>query len=55
LIFFDNKEHEVEYPGKAFNFKMNPDNAQTLVEAKVNYVSLANNHTLDFGVQGMVK
>ena len=34
---------------------MHPDNVQALKEAKVDYCSLANNHTLDFMEEGMVE
>lgn len=39
---------------KAFNYRMHPDNLQILKEANIDYVSLANNHTLDFSEKGMV-
>jgi poly-gamma-glutamate capsule biosynthesis protein CapA/YwtB (metallophosphatase superfamily) len=38
---------------KEFNYQMHPDNVRALLEARVHYCSLANNHTLDFKVKGM--
>jgi len=38
---------------KEFNYQMHPDNVKALLEARVHYCSLANNHTLDFKVKGM--
>jgi poly-gamma-glutamate capsule biosynthesis protein CapA/YwtB (metallophosphatase superfamily) len=38
---------------KVFNFKATPDKVQTLVEGNIHVVNLANNHILDFGVEGM--
>ena len=38
---------------KVFNFKSNPENVQTLKEARIDVVTLANNHILDFDVEGM--
>jgi len=42
-----------KFPNKAFNYRMHPENLKTLTEASINYVSLANNHTLDFGYSGL--
>lgn len=33
---------------------MHPDNLRCLKEANIEYCSLANNHTLDYEVQGMI-
>lgn len=38
---------------KVFNFKADPEKVQTLIEAKVDVVNLANNHVLDFGEEGL--
>jgi poly-gamma-glutamate synthesis protein (capsule biosynthesis protein) len=38
---------------KVFNFKSDPEHVQTLKEAFIHVVTLANNHSLDFGVQGL--
>lgn len=40
-------------PGKAFNFRTDPKNVQALKIANFSPVSLANNHTLDFGVEAL--
>lgn len=45
--------HEKKWPHKAFNYRMHPDNLQSLVEAKIDYCSLANNHILDYCEEGM--
>ena len=39
---------------KVFNFKSNPEHAAVLKEGNVSIVNLANNHSLDFGNQGLV-
>jgi len=44
-----------KWPEKAFNYRMHPDNLMSLKEARIDYCSLANNHTLDFGVAGMLE
>ncbi|CRG84340.1 hypothetical protein PISL3812_01637 [Talaromyces islandicus] len=47
--------HEA-WPGKAFNYRMHPANAPTiLAAANIDFASLANNHTLDFGTEGLVE
>lgn len=44
------------WPDKAFNYRMHPANlAPILHAAGVGYVGLANNHTLDFGVEGLLE
>jgi len=43
-----------KWPNKEFNYRMHPDNLQCLKEVGIDYCALANNHTLDFGVQGMI-
>lgn len=40
---------------KVFNFKLDPDNAQTLVEANISLVNLANNHSFDFNEEGFLE
>lgn len=42
-----------KWPRKAFNYRMHPGNVKILQEAKIDYCSLANNHILDFGDEGM--
>ena len=44
--------HEKRIP-KIFNFKTDLQNVQTLLEGNIQVVSLANNHTLDFGYEGL--
>jgi poly-gamma-glutamate synthesis protein (capsule biosynthesis protein) len=39
---------------KTFNFRMHPQNAEILKIANISYVSLANNHILDFGKNGLI-
>lgn len=44
------------WPDKTFNYRMHPANlAPILHAAHVDYASLANNHTLDFGADGLVE
>ena len=45
--------HETKWPDKVFNYRMHPDNLSVLREAKMDYVSVANNHSLDFGRKGL--
>lgn len=40
---------------KVFNYRMHPDNIEILKAANIAYVSLANNHTLDFGEKGLME
>jgi poly-gamma-glutamate capsule biosynthesis protein CapA/YwtB (metallophosphatase superfamily) len=44
---------EEKWPNKAFNYRMHPVNLQALKEVDIDYCSLANNHTLDFGYKGL--
>ncbi|CEJ58465.1 hypothetical protein PMG11_07119 [Penicillium brasilianum] len=44
------------WPNKVFNYRMHPSNlGPVLHAAHVDYASLANNHTLDFGNEGLVE
>ncbi|KAE8378755.1 hypothetical protein BDV26DRAFT_260820 [Aspergillus bertholletiae] len=45
---------DTPWPNKAFNYRMHPRNLDILKQARIDYVSLANNHTADFGVPGLV-
>lgn len=45
--------HAKKWPNKVFNYRMHPANIDCLKAAKIAYVSLANNHTLDFGREGL--
>ena len=47
--------HSVPWPDKTFNYRMHPANLEALKVAKIDYVSLANNHTLDFSKEGLVE
>src|SRR5687768_10746163 len=40
---------------KVFNFKSDPKNVQTLKEARIDMVNLANNHVLDYGEEGLLE
>lgn len=44
------------WPNKAFNYRMHPANAiAALSAARIDYVCLANNHTLDYGTDGLTE
>ncbi|KAI9661928.1 MAG: hypothetical protein M1821_009168 [Bathelium mastoideum] len=45
--------HDIKWPNKVFNYRMHPANVEVLKTANIDYTSLANNHTLDFGEQGL--
>lgn len=48
--------HPIPWPDKVFNYRMHPANAVPILEAaKIDFVCLANNHTLDFGTEGLVE
>lgn len=40
---------------KVFNFKADPDKVQSLLEGSIDIVSLANNHSKDFGDDGLLE
>lgn len=40
---------------KVFNYKADPDKVQSLTEAKIDAVNLANNHILDFSEEGLLE
>ena len=42
-------------PDKQWTFRASPETLQGLKDAGVDVVSLANNHTLDFGVEGLLE
>jgi poly-gamma-glutamate capsule biosynthesis protein CapA/YwtB (metallophosphatase superfamily) len=46
--------HDKKWPDKVFNYRMHPANIAALAAASIDYVSLANNHTLDFGEVGLI-
>ncbi|KAJ5746182.1 hypothetical protein N7520_011364 [Penicillium odoratum] len=44
------------WPNKKFNYRMHPANlVPVLHAAQVDYTSLANNHTLDYGTEGLIE
>lgn len=45
---------ETKVVPKVFNFKAAPDRIEILKNARIDAVNIANNHILDFGVQGMI-
>jgi len=45
--------HSTKKVPKVFNFKASPDRVQILKEANIDIVDLANNHSLDFEVEGL--
>lgn len=42
-----------KWPDKVFNYRMHPDNIASLKDAKIDYASCANNHSLDFCEAGL--
>lgn len=45
--------HNEPWPGKGINYRMHPNNIKVLTAAGIDHCSLANNHTLDWGRQGL--
>ena len=45
--------HPVHHPTKTIYFKGSPENAEGLAEAGIDIVSLANNHVIDYMLEGM--
>jgi poly-gamma-glutamate capsule biosynthesis protein CapA/YwtB (metallophosphatase superfamily) len=43
------------WPGKGINYRMHPKNIPCLTEAGIDFCSLANNHTLDWGYSGLAE
>jgi poly-gamma-glutamate capsule biosynthesis protein CapA/YwtB (metallophosphatase superfamily) len=41
------------WPGKGINYRMHPENVKVLTAAGIDHCSLANNHILDWGIQGL--
>lgn len=41
------------WPGKGIHYRMHPENVKVLTAAGIDQVSLANNHSLDWGRQGL--
>ncbi|KAK3701488.1 hypothetical protein LTR37_015462 [Vermiconidia calcicola] len=47
--------HPTKWPNKVFNYRMHPANISALQAARIHYVGLANNHTLDFSEPGLLE
>lgn len=45
--------HDIPWPHKGINYRMNPDNITALTAANINVCTLANNHILDWNVEGL--
>lgn len=43
------------WPGKGINYRMHPENVNVLTSAGIDFCSLANNHVLDWGHQGLLE
>jgi poly-gamma-glutamate capsule biosynthesis protein CapA/YwtB (metallophosphatase superfamily) len=43
------------WPGKGINYRMHPHNVPCLSTGKIDFCSLANNHTLDWGYPGLIE
>lgn len=46
--------HTIAVP-KVFNFRADPDKVKSLINARIDVVNLANNHSLDFGPLGLLE
>lgn len=44
--------HDEKWPDKTFHFKTHPKNVSLLKQARINFCNLANNHAMDYGLQG---
>ncbi|MGL4369079.1 MAG: CapA family protein, partial [Spirochaetota bacterium] len=47
-------ERGIEFENKLWRFRLNPRNAEYLERGRISVMTLANNHALDFGEQGMM-
>lgn len=47
--------NEEAWPRKGIHYRMHPENVKLLTIAKVDHISLANNHVMDWGQQGLVQ
>ncbi|WP_019217033.1 CapA family protein [Legionella tunisiensis] len=45
--------HDIPWPHKGINYRMHPNNITVLTAANINVCTLANNHTLDWNVEGL--
>ncbi len=43
-----------KWPNKQYNFRSDPENLQAMKKAGIDVVSLANNHSLDYGYEGLL-
>lgn len=43
-----------KWPDKQFNFRSDPENLEAMKKAGIDVVSLANNHSLDYGYEGLL-
>ncbi len=43
------------WPGKGIHYRMHPGNTKLLTTAGIDFCSLANNHVLDWGREGLVE
>lgn len=46
-------QHNGYWPAKGIHYRMHPNNIDVLTSAKIDICSLANNHVLDWGYQGL--
>lgn len=49
ITLSDNK-----WPNKAFNYKLDPKYKSVLTKANISHLNIANNHILDYNVEGMI-
>lgn len=47
--------HDLPWPGKGINYRMHPKNIRVLTSAGIDFCSLANNHILDWGREGLLE
>ncbi len=47
--------HPVPWPEKGINYRMNPENVEVLTAAGIDHCSLANNHMMDWGKEGLLE
>ncbi|MFD2517259.1 CapA family protein [Salinimicrobium flavum] len=45
--------HNEPWPGKGIQYRMHPKNVQVLTAARIDHVSLANNHVMDWSREGL--
>lgn len=47
--------HDQSWPGKGINYRMHPGNIKVFTSAGIDFCSLANNHLLDWGREGLIE